>query len=84
MLNNYEYERAIEIGTKYINNEEKRNLVLIVGRDIKDNLLSFFDLKDIDNNNEEQLLKENLIICTLDEYDSLNEDLKIKNKCIVI
>lgn len=84
MLYEYEYEKAVDIGTKNINNKENQNLILIVREEIKQDLLNHFDVKDIDDNNDDILFNEKLIICTLDEYNTLNEDLVKQNKCIVI
>ncbi len=84
MLHQYDFEKAIDIGNNYINNEEKQNLILIVCEDIKENLLNHFNLKDIEENNEEELFNEKLIICTFDKYNTLNENLLKQNKLIVI
>ncbi len=84
MLHQYDFEKAIDIGSNYINNEEKQNLILIVCEDIKENLLNHFNLKDIEENNEEELFNEKLIICTFDKYNTLNENLLKQNKLIVI
>lgn len=84
MLYEYDFEKAVDIGTKNINNKENQNLILIVREEIKQDLLNHFDIKDIDDNNEEILFNEKLIICTLDEYNTLNENLIKQNKCIVI
>lgn len=84
MFNDFDFDRALEICKKY-ENEDTRNAVVVVDdTEIKQKLLDIFNLEDINNISNDDMEKQNLIICSLDEYNDIPNDILVNSKEFVI